>query len=234
MQKDGIVMFVNNLDALASTITEIYDAGIPIVNAIAVSPETRISAFINTSQAAKGAMIARNVAADATAAGRDAYVMVLTSSADVQSFHERLDGFLEEAENHPNVHIVDIRRGAHDDERLNIALESLLVNEEINTIYGPFQGPMVVAVAASEQMNRDVMIYGIDGDEPTLRMLAEGRIQGIHVQFPRPQASLCLFTLLRVINGDNLPREVWEPEVYATNWAGPQQALRYIDILYPR
>ena len=117
------------------------------------------------------------------------------------------------------MHIVDYRQESTIDGFLNVTLESLLTNEDINTIFGVFQQAMITGVTGSEQLGRDVQVYGIDGDEPSLRMVAEGRIAGIHVQWPRVNASLCLFALLRVINGDDFERELWEPDAYALGFA---------------
>jgi ABC-type sugar transport system substrate-binding protein len=164
-------------------------------------------------------MIADHVAADAAALGRDAYVMIVCFSVDVESLRDRVGGFLEQAATHPNIHFVEERREGSIDGILNTTLEGLLVNEQVNTVFSAFDIPTIAAASATAQLGRDeVRIYGIDHDEPILRMLQEGRVHGIHVQWAQPQASLCLFTLLRVINGDVFETEVWEPDIHCSRF----------------
>jgi len=233
-QVDGIIGFVTFGEAMATTMTEINAAGIPVVNAVEVAEGTEIAGFVNVSQRSKGVMMAEQVSAAAEAAGEDAYVLVLCLSFDVPTLTERRYGFIERAEELGNVHIIDVRTSDSDDGLLNVALESLLVNEEVNTVFSTFLNPTFSAIAAGDQLGLDLNIYGIDADEGALELLKEGRISGLHPQFARANASLSMFVLLRAINGDQFPMEVWEPDNYALGFATPENAALFLHMFYGR
>jgi ABC-type sugar transport system substrate-binding protein len=232
-QVDGIVAFLGNHDAVSTTITELHYAGTPLVSVTEVGPDTSIAAYLNVSERGRGVFIADRVAEGATAAGRDAYVLMLGLAIELPNLLAREEGFIESAEAHPNVHVVELRRSDTMDGLLNVGVESLIVHDEINTIFGPFFGAMVSGVSAADQVGRDALVYGVDADEPTLLMVSEGRIAGIMVPWPRIASSLTTFTLLRYINGDTFGTEVMEPDNYAMAFATSDNWQIFMDGLYP-
>ncbi len=231
-QVDGVIIYVSNADALAAPITEIYRADIPIISALPVGRGGRASGAINVLQEDKGAMIADKVAEDA--GGKEIYAMMMDNSNDMPILRARITGFIARAkEKYPNIHIVDERRERSEDGWLNVAKEGLLANEDINTIVATYTLPMMGGYNAAKQLNRDIAVYGVDADEVTLKLLRDGEIRGLHVQWPQAQAYTCLFTLFRALTGEELPEITWEPAEYAMSYATRDDAPWILDLLYP-
>jgi len=232
-QMDGIVAHVATVDAVGTTITELHDAGIPIVNTVLIPDYIRIAAHLNSSEWGKGAALADMLAKDAEDLGRDAYILMLGYSVEMPLLQSREDGFMARCEEFSNVHVVDLRRSNSMDGLLNVALETMTVNEHINTVFAPFMSGMVTGVTASDQLGRNARIYGVDADEANLRLLGEGKIHGILVNWAKVNASLALFTLLRCLNGEEVDREIWEPDNYVMGIATAENYEIFIRNLYP-
>jgi ribose transport system substrate-binding protein len=233
-QVDGIVIFAMNADALASTITEVYNSGIPIVSCVPVAPGTKVSTSINVSQAAKGAMIADRMAQDAN--GQPRNVLIFDRATDIPIFRTRVQGFRDQvAAKYPNIKIIEERRENSDDAFLNLAKESFMTKEEINVVLCPFVLPLIAAQKAAQELGRadKTYFYGIDTDEAGLLMLREGKFTGVHIQWPKPQMATCLFNLFRVFGGEQLPEFVWESDAYAMFYASKNEADLALRINWP-
>jgi ABC-type sugar transport system substrate-binding protein len=232
-QVDGVILFPHSTSAASAPATALNRI-IPVVTAIPLSSSDAVVACtINVKQTAKGAMIADKVAADAK--GTPVKILTIDHSDDISILNDRIKGFAEQAaKNYPNLAIVAQRYDKTDDGWLNVAKEALLANDAITVIVASYSRPMMGGYNAAHQLGRnDIKVYGVDADEVTLKLLEEGKIQGLHVQWPQAQAYTCLFTMLRVLNGDQLPPVVWEADSYAMSYATRDDAKKMLDILYP-
>ena len=230
-QVDGIIIYVSNANALAQPITEIFNAGIPIISALPVGQGGRASGAINVLQEDKGGMIADKVAEDAN--GQPRTVMIMDNSNDMPILRARVNGFVSQAAKYPNIRIVDERKERTEDGWLDVAKQGLLANPNIDTIVATYTLPMMGGYNAAKQLGRRANIYGVDADEVTLKLLKDGELNGLHVQWPQVQAFTCLFTLLRVIGGETVPEITWEPANYAMSYARRADADKILQLLYP-
>ncbi len=230
---DGVILFPHSTSAASAPATALNNI-LPVVTAIPLSSaDAKVACTINVMQTAKGAMIADKVAADAN--GAQVNVLTIDHSDDISILNDRIKGFGERvAEKYPNIKIAAQRYDKTDDGWLNVAKEALLANEDVNAIVASYSRPMMGGYNAAQQLGRDdIKVYGVDADEVTLNLLQEGRIQGLHVQWPQAQAYTCLFTMLRVLNGDKLPPVVWEADSYAMSYATKNDAQKMLEILSP-
>lgn len=233
---DAIIIYPNNLDAVAASISEVNKT-IPVINAVgdgSVQVDAAVEEF--TPQELMGATIADQMAADAN--GEERYVMMTDHSADLFFLRARRDGFQARVdEKYPNIHVVDTRLDKADDGWLNQAKECMLANPEINAVFATYTLPMMGAYNAAQQLGIDEMyIYGIDANPATLELLAAGEINGLYIQFPRVHAYWSLFNALRVISGetfDPVQQDFPEWSPYAVYTATPDKAAEAKGILYP-
>lgn len=231
-QVDGIMVFCEFPDATAPIINELYNQDIPVISAIAPTEEMKIAGWANVSQEDKGMAMARQAAEDF--GEEDAYILLTDTSFDLPNLRQRVAGFIAEAEKYPNLHIVEERREGTPDGFVNTVKEALISNEDINAVFCTFGAGAIYDQNAAEQLGRnDVKIYGVDAEEAGLEMLKEGKLAGLQAQWARVNASLCLFQLLRTINGDQMEPEIWEPDNYALCVATPETAQQYLDWFYP-
>lgn len=229
---DGIIIYPQGEDSLLQTINAV-SSRIPIVNAIPI-PNSNVAVTINVDQKDKGRMIADHVAEDAN--GEEVNVMIIDWSTDMAILRDRVDGFVEQAEQYPNIHVVEEKRGGNSDEWLNVSKETLLSNEGVNCVVATYTEPMMGAYNAIQQLGLEdeVKVYGVDADEATLALLRDGKINGLHVQWPHAQAYTCLFALLCTLDGvEDVPETIYEAENYAMFYADESTADQVMKILYP-
>ena len=206
------------------------------VDGIIIYPQgvDSLSQTINVDQKDKGRMIADHVAEDAN--GEEVNVMIIDWSTDMAILRDRVDGFVEQAEQYPNIHVVEEKRGGNSDEWLNVSKETLLSNEGVNCVVATYTEPMMGAYNAIQQLGLEdeVKVYGVDADEATLALLRDGKINGLHVQWPQAQAYTCLFALLCTLDGvEDVPETIYEAENYAMFYADESTADQVMKILYP-
>jgi len=231
-QVDGILTYAGNALALALTMTEVNNSGIPIVSAIGVAPEAKIAAYLNVSEEAKGAIIADMI--DAESPGKERNVIVSCASIDFPVLNARSRAF-EKRVNEKYPHIKIDKRLAEGTETafLDVIKEGLLANDKIDSVYGTFTWPVMAAYNAGKQLNRNLRIYGNDADEAVLQLMINGdMIVGLQVNFAAPNAYQSLFTLFRILGGEKIPVENWESEVYAMFYATRKEGPEIMKILY--
>lgn len=232
-QVDGILVFNEYPDAVAPALNELYNAGIPVVNAVPPVEGTNIAGWANVSQTVKGAAMAQKLAED-FGDEEEVNILTLDLSSDLPNLRDRMAGFVEEIEKHPNLHIVEERREGTPDGFVNTAKEGLLSNEDVDAMFCTFGSGIIFSQTAAEQLGlTDIKIYGVDAEEAALVLLKEGKLAGLQAQWSRVNAALCLFQLLRTINGDQMDPEVWEPDNYALCVATPETAEQYMEWFYP-
>lgn len=232
-QADGVIVFCEFPDAVTPVLNELHNSGIPVINSVAPVEGMNVTGWVNTSQVEKGTAMAQQLAKDF--GDKEANILVTDISSDLPNLRDRMDGFLAEIENYPNLHLIKERRENTPDGFVNVVKESLLSNEEINAIFCMFGAGTVYCQNAAEQLGRsDVKIYGVDAEEAALSLLKDGKLSGLQAQWSRVNASLCLFQMLRTLNGDEMEQEVWEPEAYALCVATPEDAEQYLEWFYPK
>jgi len=232
-QVDGICIYAGLAAELAQTMTEVNASGIPIVSCIAIDPAAKITGYLNVSQEAKGAMMADHVAEEA--AGKVRHILISDAATDFKILNDRAKGFRDQVNaKYPNLRIEEERNAQGSEGAfLDVIKEGLLANEDIDVIYGSFSWPLMAAYNAGKQLNRKLLIYGVDADEPLIQLLGAGdMIQGVHVQFAAANAYTTLFLLFRALGGETIPYETWEAESYAMLYATQKDAPLVMKLLY--
>ena len=229
---DGVCLYTEFPDAVKLTLNELYNAEIPVIDSVAPTDEMKVAGWVNVSQVEKGVAMAKQLAEDF--GEEDANILVTDIASDLPTLRDRMEGFLDEIKNYPNLHLIEERRDDTADGFVNMTKESVLSNEEINAIFTTFGTGTVYCQNAVEQLGRnDIKIYGVDAEEAALKLLKEGKMAGLQAQWSRVNAALCLFQCLRTVNGDDCEPEVWEPDAYALCVATPEDAQQYLEWFYP-
>jgi len=231
-QVDGIAISPIG-ETIAQPITEIYGK-IPTVTCIPI-PKGQVNVTVNTDQLAKGKMIADHVAQDAN--GAELKVLTVNNAMELPHFNARIQGFDDQSKDlYPNITVVGNVLDTTVDGYMNQVKSFLMAHPEVNTVITPYGDPLRGAFSAIQQLGKSdsISIYSVDADEATLEMLSQGEIiKGMHVQFAKPQADECFFYLLRAINGDTVPANVWEDPKYNMVYATPLTAYKMLTVWYP-
>jgi len=218
---DGIILFPQEEKSLVQVLGQL-EGKVPVVPTIPIA-DAKVPAYIDVNQQLKGELGAK--ALEKEFEGSQGNILVFDLLGRVDFAINRIEGFKKYVEQTTNLKIVETQAYGTAEEYLTATKNILSSREDINAIYSPYGVSMIAAAQALKQMNRpDIKIVGVDGDVNILGLLKDGWITGTNPQSPQQNGSIGLFTLLRLINGEEVQSPVWEPAAYASLWATKEDA----------
>lgn len=97
----------------------------------------------------------------------------------------------------------------------NKAIALLNMDSDINCILTTFNVPTTYCLAGIKQTGRkDVSIYGIELDPTICQCIKDGDVEAMLWHSPQTNAYMCLFSALRLINGDKDVPDYTDPDSY--------------------
>lgn len=145
--------------------------------------------------------------------------------------HRRTGGFKAGlTKNCPNVKVVGEQSGewlrTKGQEVAGIALQQ---NPDIDVFYGNSDEMAIGAALAAEQLgktiNKDFFAVGIDGNQPTLDLLKEGKFSATLGVDPVRMGVTVVDTMQKVLNGEDVPQILLTPSVVVS----PDNLQDYLD-----
>jgi len=225
-------------DSAVTAVKAANEKGVPILahNFITPFSEGTVETYIGYDQwggAEKLAAYSCELIAgkyDSTPAETTGKVYILSGIDSIFS-HRRTGGFKAGLEkNCPNVEIV----GEQTAEWLRtkgqeVAAIALQQNPDIDVFYGNSDEMAIGAALAAEQLglviNEDFFAVGIDGNVPTLDLLAEGKFSATLGVDPYRMGVTVINQMQKVLNGEDVPEITLTPSVVVT----PENLQDYLD-----
>ncbi len=145
--------------------------------------------------------------------------------------HRRTGGFKAGlSKNCPNVQVVGEQTGewlrTKGQEVASIAWQK---DPDIDVFYGNSDEMAIGAALAGEQLgkkiNVDFFAVGIDGNQPTLDLLKEGKFSATLGVDPKRMGETVVVTMQKVLNGETVPQIILTPSVVVT----PENLADYLD-----
>ena len=174
---DGIILQSSDSAALAASVRQAEDAGIPVVclNLDADTPHAALIAMVDVEA---GALIAREIA---EAIGKKGNVVIIQAAIGA-SRGERLEtGFRTEMAKYPDVKILDAQTGDWLTEKANVVMNDFLTKyPKIDGVFAHNDAMAEGASAAAEAAGRlkDMVIWGADGEKKALEYIENGKMTG--------------------------------------------------------
>ncbi|MDR1637742.1 MAG: sugar ABC transporter substrate-binding protein [Treponema sp.] len=174
---DGIILQSSDSAALAASVRQAEDAGIPVVclNLDADTPHAALVAMVDVEA---GALIAREIAGAIGSKGN----VVIIQAAIGASRGERLEtGFRGELAKYPDVKILDAQTGDWLTEKANVVMNDFLTKyPKIDGVFAHNDAMAEGASAAAEAAGRlkDMVIWGADGEKKALEYIENGKMTG--------------------------------------------------------
>jgi ribose transport system substrate-binding protein len=174
---DGIILQSSDSAALAASVRQAEDAGIPVVclNLDADTPHAALVAMVDVEA---GALIAREIA---EAIGKKGHVVIIQAAIGA-SRGERLEtGFRGELAKYPDVKILDAQTGDWLTEKANIVMNDFLTKyPQIDGVFAHNDAMAEGASAAAEASGRlsRMVIWGADGEKKALEYIENGKLTG--------------------------------------------------------
>jgi ribose transport system substrate-binding protein len=174
---DGIILQSSDTAALAASVRQAEDAGIPVVclNLDADTPHAALVAMVDVEA---GALIAQEIAESIGKKGN----VVIIQAAIGASRGERLEaGFRSELAKYPDIKILDAQTGEWLTEKANIVMNDFLTKyPKIDGVFAHNDAMAEGASAAAEAAGRlkSMVIWGADGEKKALEYIENGKMTG--------------------------------------------------------
>ncbi len=226
---DGISINPIGTESAVTAVKAANEKGVPILahNFITPFSEGEVTSYIGYDQwggAEKLAAYTCELLAGkygTTAAETSGKVYILLGIDSIFS-HRRTGGFKAGLEkNCPNVQVVDEQTAnwLRQDGQA-VAAQAWQADPEIDVFYGNSDEMAIGAALAGEQLgkviNEDFFAVGIDGNQPTLDLLADGNFSATLGVDPVNMGVTVTDTLQKVFNGEEVPPILLTPSVVVT------------------
>ena len=226
---DAISINPIGTDSAITAVQAANEKGVPILahNFITPFSEGDVMAYIGYDQWGGAEKLAAHTCEliaqkyDSTPAETQGKVFILLGIDSIFS-HRRTGGFKAGlTKNCPNVEVVDEQTAewlrTKGSEVASIALQT---TPDIDVFFGNSDEMAIGAALAAEQLglviNEDFFAVGIDGNQPTLDLLKEGKFSATLGVDPVRMGVTVVDTMEKILNGEEVPQIILTPSVVVT------------------
>lgn len=220
----GIILFYIDPTSCLPAIDKAVDAGVPVIPCFP-APGSKAPVTIGDSEIDRGEFVMQQVLKEFE--GKDMTVVIANIPAQYGILDDRVLGYelalskaTKEGNNGGTVtylkdsNILELEA----DQWTQGVVDLLAANESVNCIVAAYGAPALYCAAGVQQTGKDVKVYGIDADINMCQKIKDGEITGLFPYDAKSNAYMCLFSMLRLVNGDqNVPDFSYAPQ-YATMW----------------
>jgi ABC-type sugar transport system substrate-binding protein len=216
----GVILFYIDPTSCVPAIDKAVDAGVPVIPCFP-APESKASLTIGDSEVERGKFVAQQILKDFE--GKKMTAVIANIPGQYGILDQRIEGFeavLTEAEKTGNVVYLKKNNLLENDADswTQSTIDLIASNEDVNCIIAAYGAPAVYCAAGVKQSGKDVKVYGIDADLSMCQKIKDGEITGLFPYDAKSNAYMCLFSMLRLVNGDkNVPNFSYAKQ-YATMW----------------
>lgn len=215
MLDEGVdLLFINPVDwsSITPALLECRDRGIPIINVDTnVFAKQFVETIILSDNYGAGVQIAYDIMDK-----KENPKIVIINHEGIYSTSQRIKGLLDTFDK-ANYEYEIIFRG-YSSSTLNDSMESMqkfLIeeNKEFDVVVGGNDPTALGALAAMQKakINKDLLIYGIDGSPDAKAMINQGYITGSSAQFPLKMAEQSVELAYKVLNNEEIESLIYVP-----------------------
>lgn len=230
----GIILFYIDPTSCIPAIDKAVDAGVPVIPCFP-APGSKAPVTVGDSEVERGKFVMQQVLKDFE--GKDMTVVLANIPEQYGILDDRMLGYelvLSQAVKEGNKggkvtylkdsNILEVEA----DQWTQGVVDLLAANESVNCIVAAYGAPALYCAAGVQQTGKDVNVYGIDADMNMCQKIKDGEITGLFPYDAKSNAYMCLFSMLRLINGDqNVPNFSYAPQ-YATMWLTKDNVEDYV------
>lgn len=227
---DGILLAAADVDALVPITEQAIEKGIPVVVVDCGLNTDKYESSIATNNRAAAEELAKKVAEDI---GGEGEVAVMNYAAGMLTGSLREDGFKEAMAAYPGITLLETQYYNNDTQKaLEVSQNLLTANPNLKAIYATNEFGIVGACRALMEKKIDtVKVYGFDFSDDVLPLLESGICKGTMVQKPYDMGYKGVETLVKVLAGEAVEKDIDSGCVVAT----PENYLDedIYQVLYP-
>lgn len=210
-------VFVNPVDwkEIKPALERCREAGVPVfdVDTYPYDLDLVISSIVSDNYNA-GVEIAKDMMKK-----RDYANIVIMNHSSINSTNQRVQGFLDTIEGNNSYHVVIHRSTTAE---LEVAMEAMdgIIEREIDfdVVLGGNDPTALGALAALQQkrVEKDILLYGIDGSPDGKAMIKEGYLEGSSAQFPYEIGRKAADVAYDYLAGEDVEKDIVIPIVLIT------------------
>lgn len=204
-QVDAIIIVPVDSDGIMGAIKKAQDANIPVITVDIKANGVEVDSHIATDNYSGGL-----IAAEAMVKYMDGDGQVgLITYPEVQSVRDRIQGFKDNAVNHPGLEIVTELPGRTREEAKTASEDMLTANPGLKGIFGFGDDMALAATAAISERGSDAVVIGFDGLQEAQDSVAEDNaFKAVVVQFPDKMGEVAVQNAVKIINGETVDKEI--------------------------
>ena len=222
VMNDGIInLITSGIDALlcapadstavASALTELKDAGVPVINFdTPVEDPNMVETIIASDNTNAGYVVGKDVGEKI----EDGAKILVLHSPRASACVQRYDGFIKALdESGKKYEIVNVLDGEGDQETsLGLVSDALVADPDLSVIFAVNDPSAMGAVNAIQQANvaleNEIMVYGVDGNPDAKKMIKAGTMEGTGSQSPETLGYESMMSALDVLAGKEIEKEI--------------------------
>lgn len=202
---DAIIIVPVDSDGVMGAVNKAKDANIPVITVDVKANDVEVDSHIATDNYSGGLIAAEAMAKYIEGEGE----VALITYPEVQSVRDRIDGFKDNAENHPGLDIVTELPGRTREEAKTASEDMLTAHTNLKGIFGFGDDMALAATAAISERDSDAVVIGFDGlEEAQNSVMEENAFKAVVVQFPDQMGEVAVQNAIKIINGESVEKEV--------------------------
>ncbi len=202
---DVIIVVPVDSDGITGAIKKAKDANIPVITVDIKANGVDVDSHIATDNYS-GGMIASEIMAKYLEGESE---IGLITYPEVQSVRDRIDGFKENAKNHPNLKIVSELPGRDRQAAKTASEDMLTANPNLKGIFGFGDDMAISATAAIAERNSSAIVIGFDGlEEAQKSVSSDNAFKAVVVQFPNEMGKKSVEVALDILAGKTVEKEI--------------------------
>lgn len=202
---DAIIIVPVDSDGIKGAVLKAKDAGIPVVTVDIKANDVEVDSHIATDNYSGGLIAAEAMSKYIGGKGE----VALITYPEVQSVRDRIDGFKDNAKNHPDMKIVQELPGRTREEAKRASEDMLTANPKLMGIFGFGDDMAISADQAMTDRGVDGVVIGFDGlEEARNKVDADNTFKAVVVQFPDKMGEEAVKNAVKIINGEDVEKEI--------------------------
>ncbi|WP_233193092.1 ABC transporter substrate-binding protein [Acidimangrovimonas sediminis] len=207
----GILLAPSDPDSLVPAVKKAFEAGIPVViidSALSKSGDKYYQSFLSTDNCAAGELVAKRMIKDAGDTGK---IAIMSYVPGVGSEIGRVGCFTKYVKAHSRLSIVGpYYSQSQMSTALNQTTDVLSANPDLVGIFGANEPTAVGMGRALVQSGKagKLVALGFDGNKDEQQFIKDGVLQATAVQGSFQMGDMGVKTLIKVIEGDKVPKHV--------------------------
>ncbi len=205
---DAVVVCPCDSASVRTSIAKFNKKGIPVFTADIAANSGDVVCHIASDNKEGGRMAAR---AMSEALGEAGGKIVIIDHPAVMSVIDRMEGFKEEIEKHPNIEIVGVNPGwGQRAESMQVMENYLQSVPELHGVFAINDDTALGAIAAIQAAGKagEIVIVGFDGTPEAREKIDQGLIYADSIQYPEQIGTLTIHAIACYFAGREVPKEI--------------------------